>query len=30
LNDNCHQFPFFKVRNPKQQNITEYGNIIFG
>ena len=30
LNENCHLFPFFKVRNPNQQNIQTYGGIIFG
>lgn len=29
LNDNCHLFPFFKIRNPNQQNIQNYGGIIF-
>ena len=29
LNDNCNMFPYFKVRNPNQQDIRTYGGILF-
>lgn len=29
LKDNCHLFPYFKIRNKDQQNIQNYGGILF-